>query len=133
MSTMIFVNLHVKDLPKSREFFGKLGYNFNDQFSDENAACLVIDDNICVMLLVEPFFKTFTKKEIADTSKTTEVLVALSADSREQVDELVDAALAAGGQAASDANDQGFMYGRSFEDLDGHIWEVMWMDPQAAG
>lgn len=131
MPTMIFVNLPVKDLDKSREFFGKLGYSFNDQFSDENAACLVISDTIFAMLLVEPFFQTFTKKQIADSASSTEVLIGLSAESREQVDELVDSALEAGGRVANDTNDQGFMYGRSFEDLDGHIWEVMWMDPKA--
>lgn len=131
MPTKIFVNLPVKDLDKSVQFFTKLGYSFDQNFTDENATCMVIGEDILVMLLVEPFFQTFTKKEIADATKTTEVLLALSADSREQVDELVDNAFAAGATEANDANDQGFMYGRSFADLDGHIWEVMWMDMSA--
>ncbi|WP_158888223.1 VOC family protein [Amycolatopsis anabasis] len=132
MSTKIFVNLPVADLAKSREFFTKLGYTFNEQFSDENAASLVISEHIHAMLLVQPFFQTFTKKEIVDADKATEAIVCLSAESREQVDELVDAALAAGARPANDPQDHGFMYGRSFYDLDGHHWEYMWMDPAAA-
>jgi predicted lactoylglutathione lyase len=130
MSTKIFVNLPVKDLAKSVAFFKGLGYSFNPQFTDENAACLVIGDDIFAMLLVEPFFRRFTKKEIADATTTTEAIVALGVESRERVDELVDKALASGGQAANETNDQGFMYGRSFQDPDGHIWEVLWMDPK---
>ncbi|WP_314172396.1 VOC family protein [Streptomyces winkii] len=129
MSTKIFVNLPVKDLAKSRDFFSRLGYSFNPQFSDENSACLVISDDIFAMLLTEPFFKTFTKKEIADSRTSTEAMIALSADSRADVDELADKALAAGGRAAGDPQDHGFMYGRSFYDLDDHHWEVLWMDP----
>lgn len=129
MSTKIFVNLPVKDLAKSRDFFSQLGYSFNAQFSDEKAACLVISDDIFAMLLTEPFFKSFTKKEIADSGTGTEVMIALSADSRAEVDELADKALAAGGRAAGDPQDHGFMYGRSFYDLDEHHWEVVWMDP----
>ncbi|MGK5529627.1 VOC family protein [Streptomyces sp. URMC 129] len=131
MSTMIFVNLPVKDLERSKTFFGKLGYAFNAQFTDENAACLVISETIYAMLLTEPFFRTFTKKEIADPATSTTAIIALTAESREQVDDLVDRALAAGGQPAMDAQDQGFMYGRSFLDPDGHQWEVVWMDPAA--
>ncbi|WP_326596092.1 VOC family protein [Streptomyces sp. NBC_01803] len=131
MSTMIFVNLPVKDLERSKTFFGKLGYSFNPQFTDENAACLVISDTIFAMLLVEPFFRTFTKKEIADPATSTTVIIALSAESREQVDDLADRALAAGGQPAMEPQDQGFMYGRSFLDPDGHQWEIIWMDPAA--
>ncbi|OEU88039.1 hypothetical protein DB35_16445 [Streptomyces abyssalis] len=131
MSKKIFVNLAVKDLAKSRDFFSQLGYSFNPQFSDENAACLVISDDIFAMLLTEPFFKSFTKKEIADAGTGTEVMLALSADSRAEVDELADKALAAGGRAAGDPQDHGFMYGRSFYDLDEHHWEVVWMDPAA--
>ncbi|WP_062214217.1 VOC family protein [Streptomyces sp. NBRC 109706] len=131
MSTMVFVNLPVADLERSKEFFTKLGYSFNPQFSDENAACLVISDTIYAMLLVKPFFKTFTKKEITDATTHTEVIVALSADSREAVDELADRALAAGGQQTMDPMSEGPMYGRSFQDLDGHQWEVIWMDPSA--
>ncbi|MCX5412706.1 MULTISPECIES: VOC family protein [unclassified Streptomyces] len=128
---MIFVNLPVKDLERSKNFFGKLGYGFNPQFSDETTACLVISDTIFSMLITEPRFKEFTKKEIADAGRTTEVLLALSAESREKVDELADAALANGGSPANDPMDEGFMYGRSFQDPDGHIWEVVWMDPAA--
>jgi len=131
MSTLIFVNLPVKDLERSKKFFTALGYSFNPQFTDENAGCLVISDTIYAMLLTEPFFKTFTKKEIADSACNTEAIIGLSADSKEEVDRLVDKALAAGGQPSMDTNDQGFMYGRSFQDPDGHLWEVFWMDPAA--
>ncbi|MFG2404161.1 VOC family protein [Streptomyces brevispora] len=131
MPQMIFVNLPVKDLETTKGFFGKLGFSFNPQFSDENTACLVISDTIFAMLITEPRFKDFTKKEIADASKSTEVLLALSAESREKVDELADAALAAGGSPANETQDLGFMYGRSFQDPDNHIWEVVWMDPSA--
>ncbi|WLQ43214.1 VOC family protein [Streptomyces laculatispora] len=131
MPQMIFVNLPVKDLETAKGFFGKLGFSFNPQFSDENTACLVISDTIFAMLLTEPRFKEFTKKEISDASKTTEVLLALSAESREKVDEMADAALAAGGSPANEPQDLGFMYGRSFQDPDHHIWEVVWMDPSA--
>ena len=127
-SNMIFVNLPVKDLQASIRFFQALGFEFNPAFTDENAGCLVIGDNIFAMLLVEPFFQSFTSKSIADTSKTTEVMVAISADSRAQVDELADKALASGGTAAGDLQDHGFMYSRSFQDPDGHIWEVVYME-----
>ena len=132
MATKIFVNLPVKDLHKSIDFFTKLGFSFNPQFTDENATCMIIGEDIFVMLLVENFFKSFTKKEIADTSRSTEAILALSADSRQKVDELVDNAFAAGAKESNFTIDQGFMYGRSFQDLDGHLWEVMWMDPNAA-
>src|SRR5215471_15276811 len=128
MPTKIFVNLPVKDLERSKAFFAKLGYSFNPQFTDERAACMVISEDIYTMLLSEPFFKTFTRKEIADAAKTTEVLVALSAESRGQVDEMLLKALAAGAQEARQPMEHESMYGRSFEDLDGHIWEVFWMD-----
>jgi len=131
MSTKIFVNLPVKDLAKSKEFFSRLGYSFNPQFSDENAVCLVISDDIFAMLLTEPFFKSFTKKEIADSRTSTETMIALSAEGRAEVDELADKALAAGGQPAGDPQDYGFMYSRSFYDLDDHHWEVVWMDMSA--
>jgi predicted lactoylglutathione lyase len=131
MATKIFVNLPVKDLNKSIDFFAKLGYSFNPQFTDENATCMIISEDIYAMLLVEPFFKTFIKTEIADATKATEALICLSADSREAVDELVDKAIAAGGTTPNDTMDQGFMYGRSFQDLDGHHWEIMYMDPAA--
>lgn len=131
MAQMIFVNLPVKDLATSKGFFEKLGYGINPQFSDDKTACVVLSDTIFVMLLTEPRFKDFTKKDIADASRTTEVILALSADSREKVDELADAALAAGGFPAGETQDLGFMYGRSFQDPDHQIWEVMWMDPAA--
>jgi uncharacterized protein len=130
MATNIFVNLPVKDLEKTKEFFLKLGYTFNQQFTDEKAASLVISENIYAMLITEPFFKTFIpNKEIADTSKTKEVLVALSVDTKQQVDELVDKAIAGGGKKFREPDVHGFMYARSFEDLDGHVWEVVWMNP----
>ncbi|WP_392670356.1 VOC family protein [Streptomyces sp. LN785] len=129
MPQMIFLNLPVKNLETTKGFFGKLGFSFNPQFSDENTACLVISDTIFAMLLTEPRFKEFTKKEIVDASKYTEAMFALSAESRERVDELVDTALASGGSPANETVDQGFMYGRSFQDPDHHIWEVVWMDP----
>jgi uncharacterized protein len=108
-----------------------LGYSFSPQFTDEKAGCLVISDDIYAMLLAEPFFRTFTPKQVVDATKSTEVIVALSADSRQQVDELVDRAFAAGGRPANDPMDQGDMYLRTFQDLDGHIWEVLYMDPAA--
>jgi predicted lactoylglutathione lyase len=128
--TQIFVNLPVKDLDKSKAFFGKLGYTFNAQFTDETAACMVISDDIYTMLLTEAKFKEFTKKPIADAHKSTEVLVALSVDSKEAVSKLVDAAIKAGGSENRDPQDYGFMFLRSFSDLDGHIWEIIWMDPK---
>lgn len=131
MYPKIFVNLPVKDLNKSVKFFTQLGFTFNPQFTDENATCMIVQkDYIFVMLLVEPFFKTFVKKDIADTKNTTEVLVTLALESKEKVDELVDKAIAAGGTQYR-IDDQGFMYVRSFEDLDGHNWEVFWMDQSA--
>lgn len=131
MATKIFVNLPVKDLQKSMDFFGKLGYSFNPQFTDEKAACMVISEDIYAMLLTEPFFQSFTPKPVSDAQKSTEVLIALSADSRAAVDELANKALAAGGKAAREPQDMGFMYNRSFNDPDGHIWEVFWMDSNA--
>ncbi|WP_328538903.1 VOC family protein [Streptomyces sp. NBC_00344] len=131
MPQLIFVNLPVKDLEVSKSFFTALGYSINPQFTDENAACVVVSDTIYAMLLTEPFFKQFTRKSIADATTTTEVLVCLSAESREAVDRLADTALASGGTPANDTQDQGPMYGRSFQDPDGHIWEVMYMDPAA--
>ncbi|MEU6877144.1 VOC family protein [Streptomyces sp. NPDC046712] len=133
MTQMIFVNLPVKNLDTSKAFWSKLGYSFNPQFSDENTGCLVISDTIFAMLLTESKFKEFTApgKEVSDATKSTEVLIALNAESREKVDELVEGAFAAGGSAAKDTQDLGFMYGRSFTDPDGHHWEVFWMDPAA--
>ncbi|OCT11501.1 extradiol dioxygenase [Paenibacillus pectinilyticus] len=127
----IFVNVPVKDLKKSMALFTAMGFEFNAQFTDEKAACLVIGEHIFAMLLVEDFFKAYTKKEIADATRSTEAILGLAADSRAQVDELVDKALAAGGTISTDPYDHGFMYGRSFEDIDGHIWEVFYMDASA--
>ena len=131
MGTKLFVNFPVKDLNKSKEFFAKLGFAFNAQFTDQNAACMVISEDNYAMLLVEQFFKTFTKKEIVDAKKSTEVLAALSAESKEKEDKMMSKALDAGAKEARDPQDLGFMYGRRFEDLDGHIWEIFWMDPKA--
>ncbi|KOG52616.1 glyoxalase [Streptomyces virginiae] len=128
-ATMIFVNLPVKDLEASKAFWSKLGYSFNAQFTDENCASMVISDTIVAMLLAEDRYKDFTHKEIADATKTSEVLICLSAESRTAVDELVDGALAAGATEPRPAQDHGVMYGRAFDDLDGHTWEIMWMDP----
>ncbi|MFF3452369.1 VOC family protein [Streptomyces sp. NPDC002667] len=128
---MIFVNLPVTDVAASRKFFTELGYSINPQFSTDDCACVVISDTIIAMLLSRQRYADFTKKEIADATTTSEVLLCLSAESREKVDELVDAAIAAGGSGTGEAQDQGFMYGRAFDDLDGHTWEVMWMDPAA--
>lgn len=130
-SKQIFVNLPVKDLNKSIDFFTAIGYEFNPQFTDQNAACLVIGENIFAMLLVEEFFQTFTKKELTDATRSTEVIVALSADSRAQVDEIVNKALAAGATPSNDPVDHGFMYSWSFQDLDGHLWEFLYMDQGA--
>lgn len=131
MSRMLFVNLPVQDLQKSTEFFARLGFQLNEQFTDENATCMVVNEQACVMLLVTPFFAGVTTKDVADAASGTEAIIAVSAESREEVDALVDTALGLGGGAAKEANDQGFMYGRSFYDLDGHAWEVLWMDPGA--
>ncbi|MEV5027622.1 VOC family protein [Paenibacillus sp. LPE1-1-1.1] len=130
-SSNIFVNLPVKDLNKSVEFFTKLGFEFNPQFTDENATCMIIGDNIFAMLLVEDFYKSFIDKEIADASKTSEVIVALGAESREQVDEIVNKALAADAKPYRDPVDHGFMYSWSFQDLDNHLWELVFMEPSA--
>ena len=132
MTRKIFVNLPIKDMERSRAFFSALGFSFNPQFSNEQGACMVISDDIFTMLLVEPFFQTFTKKPISDAKKATEVLVCLSCDSRAEVDDLVKKALAAGGTAPNAPQDHGFMYAHGFEDLDGHVWELVWMDPAAA-
>ena len=130
---MIFVNLSVQSLERSREFWTALGFSFNPQFTDENATCLVIDeDHINAMLLVPEFFQTFTNRQIVDTSTSIESMIALSAESREAVDAMADAALANGGSPAGDAQDFGYMYGRSFLDPDGHHWDVTWMDLSAA-
>lgn len=129
MATQVFINFPVKDLNRSIEFFTKLGYTFNPQFTDEKATCMIVSDTIYVMLLVEPFFQSFTKKDICDTSKAVEVSICLSADSKDAVNEIVDKAVAAGATIPDPANDHGWMYQHSFDDLDGHHWEYAWMDP----
>ena len=129
MNTKIFVNLPVKNLKKSMDFFAKLGFTFNPQFTDETAACMVVSEDIFVMLLTEPKFKTFTPKEICDATESTEVLTALSCETREKVDDLVRRAIAAGGTTNSEPKDYGFMYQHGFQDRDGHIWELLYMEP----
>ena len=128
MAKQIFVNLPVKDLNKTKEFFSALGFTFNPQFTDDNAACMIIGENIYAMLLVEIFFKSFTPKAISDAMTSTEVLIAIDAESREKVDEMIHNAIKAGGMEPRAPQDHGWMYGRSFQDLDGHIWEVLYMD-----
>jgi len=127
----LFVNLAVRDLQRSMEFFSRLGFEFDKRFTDDKAACMIVSGEAFVMLLSEPFFKTFTRREICDTATHTEGLFALSCASRGEVDELVKRAVASGGKHAQPAQDHGFMYGWSFYDLDGHHWEVLWMDPKA--
>jgi predicted lactoylglutathione lyase len=129
--TQIFVNLPVKNIERSRAFFSALGYSFNPQFSNDSALSMIVSDTIYVMLLAEPFFQTFTAKPISDATKSTEVLVCLSCASRAEVDALVAKALAAGGTAPRAPQDHGFMYGHGFEDPDGHIWELVYMEPGA--
>lgn len=126
---MVFVNLAVRDLDKAKQFFAALGFTFNPQFTDDNAACMVLSEMGYVMLLREPFFSGFMKKAICDTRTHQEALVALSCTSRAEVDALLAKALAAGGSDTGFTQDYGFMYGRGFHDLDGHHWEIMWMDP----
>jgi predicted lactoylglutathione lyase len=130
-SRQLFVNLAVRDLKKSQTFFSTLGFEFNPQFTDDNAACMIVSGDAFVMLLAEPFFRTFTKREPCDTTSHTEGLFALSCESRAEVDQMVQKAISAGGTPAMDPQDHGFMYASSFYDLDGHHWEVMWMDPAA--
>lgn len=128
MNKQIFVNLPVQDLPRSMNFFKALGYRFNDQFCDETAACMVISDQIFAMLLTHDKFKTFTPNPVCDAHKQSEVLVCLACESRSEVDELIGRAKAAGGTTFKDPDDHGFMYGHSFQDLDGHIWELIHME-----
>ncbi|HZW13382.1 MAG TPA: VOC family protein [Noviherbaspirillum sp.] len=130
MGKQIFVNLPVKDLERSKAFFSSLGFTFNAQFTNEQGACMIVSDDIYVMLLVEKFFQTFTNKRVADAREVTEVLTCLSCDSRAQVDELVAKALSAGGKAPRPPQDHGFMYGHGFEDPDGHIWELVHMSSE---
>ncbi|MBI5355710.1 MAG: glyoxalase [Candidatus Aenigmarchaeota archaeon] len=128
MPTKIFVNLPVKNLGKTKSFFAKLGFKFNKQFTDKNAACMIISKDIYSMLIAKKFFKQFTKKKISNAKKTSEVLLALALGGRTQVDKMANAAIKAGGKEPRPAQDIGWMYSRVFEDLDGHIWESFWMD-----
>ena len=131
MAREIYVNFPVKDLNQSIAFFTALGFSFEPKYTDENATCMIVADNIFVMLLIESFFQTFTKRRICDATAYTEVLVCLSCDSRARVDELAAKAAAAGGKIPRQPQDHGFMYGHGFEDLDGHIWELIYMEPSA--
>ena len=128
MATKIFVNLPVKDLNKTINFFTKLGFKFNPKFTDENATCMIIGENIFAMLLVENFFKRFTKKKIYDAKKSAGAILALSVESRKKVDEMIKKVIAAGGKETRKAEDYGWMYGRAFEDINGHLWEVFFMN-----
>jgi len=128
MIKKIFVNLPVRDLNKSIQFFTKMGFRFNPKFTDQNATCMIINDTIFAMLIVEKVFKTFTPKKISNAKENTEVLLALSVESKKEVDSIMSKALAAGGKEPREAQDHGWMYGRSIEDLDGHIWEIFYMD-----
>lgn len=131
MATKIFVNLPVKDLKKSIDFFTQLGFTFNPQFTDETATCMIVSEENFVMLLTEEKFKSFTPKPVCDATKSTEVLLALSLESRAKVDEIVRRAVAAGGTTYKEPQDHGFMYAHGFQDLDGHIWEPFFMEPSA--
>ena len=131
MPSQIYVNLPIKDLQRSVEFFTRLGFSFNPKFTNENATCMIVANDIFVMLLVEEFFRSFTDKTLCDTGKSTEVMLALSCASRAEVDELVRKALAAGGATPRPPQDLGFMYSQAFEDPDGHIWEPFYMEPDA--
>ena len=129
MAAKIFVNLPVKNLNNSVEFFTQLGFTFSPQFTDETATCMIVAEDIYVMLLTEEKFKTFIPKKLCDATKSTEVVVCLSCESRAEVDEMVRKAIAAGGTTYNDAQDYGFMYGHGFQDLDGHIWELIFIEP----
>lgn len=129
MPTKTFINLAVTNLNKTIGFFTRLGFTFNEEFTDAHATCMIISDNCYVMLLTEPFFKKFTKKHVADSHKTTEVIIALSAESQEKVDEMCKTAFEAGGKKYKEVDDKDNMYGWGFQDLDGHLWEVIYMKP----
>lgn len=132
MATQIYVNLPVKSLQRAIDFFTGLGFTFNQEFTDDKATCMVIDENIYVMLLVEPFFQGFTPKAICDAHRSTEVLVCISRESREAVNRMVEKAIAGGGKAPNPPKDHGFMYQHGFEDLDGHLWELVYMEPKTS-
>jgi predicted lactoylglutathione lyase len=131
MATKIFINLPVKDLNKSVEFFTKLDFKFNPQFTNEEATSMIVGEDIFIMLLVEKFFKTFTPKTISDAQKTTEVIISFSTESHAKVDEMIEKVLKAGGKISGETQDIDFMYSRGFEDLDGHLWECAYVDLSA--
>jgi uncharacterized protein len=131
MKTKIFMNLAVKDLGKARDFFEKLGFTFNPKFSDDKGACMVINENAYVMLLTEPFFQSFHQKKLVDAKTSTEVLTSISVEDKDRVNEFVEKAFSLGGTPTGETQDLGFMFSRAFNDLDGHIWEVFWMDMNA--
>ncbi len=131
VSRKLFVNIPVRDLQRSIEFFETLGFTFNTQFTDATATCMLVGEDAFFMLMTAEKFKDFSKRPLGDARQETNALFAISVDSRNEVDTFVDKALAAGGSLATDAQDHGFMYVRSFYDLDGHHWEVFWMDPSA--
>jgi uncharacterized protein len=131
VSRLIFLNLPVQNLEASKTFFGALGFEFDPKFTDESATCMIVSEQAFVMLLQRDRFAEFTPKPVSDAHTITEAIVAVSAESRDAVDDFADRALAAGGTDANEPMDHGFMYGRSFHDLDGHLWEVMWMSPEA--
>ncbi|MDQ8011749.1 MAG: glyoxalase/bleomycin resistance/extradiol dioxygenase family protein [Flavobacterium nitrogenifigens] len=128
MKTKIFLNLAVKDLNRAVSFYNGLGFSTNPKFTNEKGACLVIDENIFVMILAEEFYQTFTKKQICDSTTTSEAIIAISVDTREQVDEMMEKAIKSGGTDYNQTNDYGWMYQRTFLDVDGHHWEVFFMD-----
>ncbi|RXM42788.1 VOC family protein [Flavobacterium sp. YO12] len=128
METKIYINLAVKDLKRAISFFNELGFSTNLKFTNEKGACIVIGKNINVMLLLEEFYKTFTDKQICDSNTTSEVLISISVETRKEVDEIIDKAVKAGGTDYQKASDYGWMYQRTFLDLDGHHWEVFFMD-----
>ncbi len=129
MPTMIFVNLPVTDLERAKAFYSALGFDINQQFTDDKAACIVISDTIFAMIVTKPYFETFSPKTIADTSTSVAAINALSRDSKEEVDAIADKALTSGGLQTNEPQDLGFMYSRSFQDPDGNMWEALWMDP----
>ncbi|NOS67773.1 MAG: VOC family protein [Candidatus Peribacteraceae bacterium] len=131
MINQIFVNLPVKDLQKSIAFFTKVGFTFNPKFTNEHGTCMIIGENIFAMLLVHTHFTSFTKKPIADTAKGAEVILAVAVDSKEQVDEYVQKAVTAGATTPMENQDHGWMYSKGFQDPDGHLWEIFWMDEKA--
>ncbi|MBS1984475.1 MAG: VOC family protein [Bdellovibrionales bacterium] len=132
MAQQIYINLPVKNLSKAMQFFTHIGFAFNLKFTNATGACMIVGENIYVMLLAENFFRTFTTKSICDAKESTEVLICISAESRESVDEMITRARQAGGAVTRQPQDHGFMYGHGFEDLDGHIWEVIYMDPSTS-